>query len=61
MVFSIQCNANIASGILVAFLRCCFGIVLSHVHLQLSRVFAGVVALLAGKRSLAGVRKHVEL
>ena len=55
MIFSIyKCNANIASVILEV-VRCCFGIVLFHVLLQLIRLFEGVVALLAGKRSLAGV------
>ena len=38
-----------------------FGTVLSHVVLQLLWLFAGVVALLAGKRFLAGVWKHVIL
>ena len=33
----------------------CFCSVLSHVHLLLIRQFAGVVALLAGKRFLTGV------
>ena len=35
--------------------------VLFHMHLQITRPFAGVVALLAGKRFLAGVWKHVIL
>ena len=35
--------------------------VLCHVILQLTRPFAGVVALLASKRHLARVRKHVNL
>ena len=34
---------------------------LFHMHLQITRPFAGVVALLAGKRFLAGVWKHVIL
>ena len=38
-----------------------FGTVLSHVVLQLLWLFARVVALLAGKRFLAGVWKHVIL
>ena len=33
----------------------CFLIVLSHVLLQLIRLFAGIVALLTGKRFLAGL------
>jgi hypothetical protein len=35
--------------------------VLFHMHLQITRPFSGVVALLAGKRFLAGVWKHVIL
>ena len=38
-----------------------FYAVLFHMHLQITRPFAGVVALLAGKRFLAGVWKHVIL
>ena len=38
-----------------------FYVVLFHMHLQITRPFAGVVALLAGKRFLAGVWKHVIL
>ena len=33
----------------------CFCTVLSHVILQLTRLFAGIVALLTGKRFLSGV------
>ena len=33
-----------------------FYVVLFHMHLQITRPFAGVVALLAGKRFLASVR-----
>ncbi len=35
--------------------------VLSHIHLQITRPFAGVVALLAGTRFLAFVCMHVIL
>ena len=38
-----------------------FYAVLFHMHLQITRPFSGVVALLAGKRFLAGVWKHVIL
>ena len=38
-----------------------FYAVLFHMHLQITRTFAGVVALLAGKRFLVGVWKHVIL
>ena len=49
-------NENGISATLEAvFLWICVGTVLSHVHLQLIRLFAGVVALLAGKRFLTGV------
>ena len=52
-----QIIADMASAILkvVCILNVHFGTVLSHVVLQLIRLFAGVVALLAGKRYLAGV------
>ena len=55
--------ANLISAILkvVCILCVCFGTVLSHVVLQLIRPFAGEVALLAGKRFLAGVWQHVVL
>ena len=55
MVFSIimQCKYSICH-IKSCFLSC-FGAVLSHVHLQLIRLFAGVVALIASQRFLAGV------
>ena len=38
-----------------------FYVVLFHMYLQITRPFAGVVALFAGKRFLAGVWKHVIL
>ena len=41
--------------------RICFSAVFSHVYLQITRLFAGIVTLLAGKRHLAGVWKHVTL
>ena len=44
------------------FLHVLFWSVLSqHMTLQMARLFEGVVALLAGKRFLAGVCKHVAL
>ena len=43
------------------FLICCLCCVLPNVHPQLIRPLARVVALLAGKRLLAGVCKHVAL
>ena len=46
---------------LLAFSCICFSIVLSNVLLQTIRQFAGEVTLLAGKKFLAGVRKHVML
>ena len=47
--------ANMISAILkVVCISCvCCGTVLYHVHLQLIRLFAGVVALITGKRFLA--------
>ena len=39
----------------------CFCTVLSHVHLQVLGLFAGIVALLAGKRFLTSVWKHVKV
>ena len=55
-------HTNMRFAILKAdFLCICFGAVLSQVYLQLIWLFAGVVALLAGKPCLAGVWKHVIL